>query len=55
MVDRAAEVEVYFDDGKKTRLKAKVIGVDKKSDLSLLKVKPGPYLRPVPLENSVMR
>lgn len=52
VVDRASEVEVYFDDGKKTRLKAKVIGVDKKADLALLKVKPGPYLRPLPLGNS---
>ncbi|RZA07782.1 MAG: trypsin-like serine protease [Proteobacteria bacterium] len=52
VVERASEVEVYFDDGKKTRLKAKVIGVDKKADLALLQVKPGPYLRPLPLGNS---
>lgn len=52
VVERAAEVEVYFDDAKKTRLKAKVIGTDKKADLALLKVKPGAYLRPLPLGNS---
>lgn len=52
VVERASEVEVFFDDGKKTRLKAKVVGVDKKSDIALLQVKPGPYLEPLSLGNS---
>lgn len=52
VVERASEVEVFFDDGKKTRLKAKIIGTDKKSDLALLQVKPGPHLRPLNLGNS---
>jgi serine protease Do len=52
VVDRAAEVEVFFADGKNTRLKAKVVGTDKKSDLALLRVKAGPYLLPLPFGNS---
>ncbi|MGZ3696141.1 MAG: S1C family serine protease, partial [Bdellovibrionota bacterium] len=52
VVERASEIEVFFDDGKKTKLKAKVIGTDKKSDIALLQVKPGPYLLPLSLGNS---
>lgn len=52
VVERASEVEVFFDDGKKTKLKAKVVGMDKKSDIALLQVKPGPYLLPLTLGNS---
>jgi serine protease Do len=52
VVDNASEVEVFFDDGKHTKLKAKVIGSDKKLDIALLQVKPGPYLLPITLGNS---
>lgn len=52
VVDRASEVEVFFDDGKRTHVKAKIVGVDKKADVALLKVRPGPHLQPVPLANS---
>lgn len=52
VVERASEVEVFFDDGKKTKLKAKIVGTDKKLDIALLQVKPGPYLLPLELGNS---
>jgi serine protease Do len=52
VVERASEVEVYFGDGKKTPIKAEIVGTDKKSDLALLRVKPGSYLQPVKLGNS---
>ncbi len=52
VVERAAEVEVFFDDAKHTRLKAKVIGSDKKTDVALLQVKTGAYLQPLTLGNS---
>ena len=52
VVERASEVEVFFGDGKKTRMKAKIVGTDKKSDLALLQVKPGPHLQPLALGNS---
>lgn len=52
VVDRASEVEVFFNDGKRTKLKAQVIGSDKKADIALLKVKPGSYLQPLKLANS---
>jgi serine protease Do len=52
VVERASEIEVFFDDSKHTKLKAKVIGFDKKSDIALLQVKPGPYLQPLDLGNS---
>lgn len=52
VIDRASEIEIFFDDGKRTRLKAQVIGMDKKTDLALLKVKNGPHLLPLKLGNS---
>lgn len=52
VVERASEVEVFFNDGKRTKLKAEVIGSDKKADIALLKVKPGSYLQPLKLGNS---
>lgn len=52
VIENATEIEVLFNDGKKTRTKAKLIGRDKKTDLALLKVKPGPYLKPVSLGDS---
>ncbi|MGE3261016.1 MAG: S1C family serine protease [Bacteriovoracia bacterium] len=52
VVERASEIEVFFDDGKKTKLKAKLIGSDKKSDIALLQVKAGPHLLPLTLGNS---
>lgn len=52
VIDNASEIEVLFNDGKKTRIKAKLIGSDKKTDLALLKVKPGTYLKSVELGDS---
>lgn len=52
VVDNASEVEVFFNDGKRTKLKARVIGSDKKADIALLQVKPGSYLQPLKLGNS---
>jgi serine protease Do len=52
VVDRAAVVEIFFDDGKRTGLKAEVVGMDKKTDLALLKVKTGNHLQPLKLGNS---
>jgi serine protease Do len=52
VVERASEVEIFFNDGKRTSLKAKIIGTDKKSDIALLQVKPGSHLQPMDLGNS---
>lgn len=52
VVDRASEIEVFFNDGKRTRLKAKVVGSDRKADIALLQVKAGPHLQPLKLGNS---
>lgn len=52
VVERASEVEIFFNDGKRTSLKAKVIGTDKKSDIALLQVKSGSHLLPMALGNS---
>jgi serine protease Do len=52
VVERAAEVEIFFNDKKTQSLKAKVIGSDKKSDIALLQVKPGQHLLPLTLGNS---
>ncbi|HEY8279108.1 MAG TPA: trypsin-like peptidase domain-containing protein [Bdellovibrionota bacterium] len=52
VIDRASEVEVFIDDGSHTKLKAKIIGSDKKNDLALLQVKAGPYLQALRLGNS---
>lgn len=52
VVERAAEVEVFFNDKKTESLKAKVIGTDKKSDIALLQVKAGAHLLPLTLGNS---
>ena len=52
VIAQASEVEVFFDDGKHTKLNAKVVGTDKKSDVAVLQVKPGPYLLPLTLGNS---
>lgn len=53
VVSQAAEVEVFFETaGKRSRLKAKIIGSDKKADLALLQVTAGPHLQPVKLGDS---
>jgi serine protease Do len=52
VVENATEIEVLFNDGKKTRLRAKLVGRDKKTDLALLKVKPGPFLQPLSFGDS---
>lgn len=52
VVDRASEVEVYFNDGKRTKLKAKIVGSDPKADVALLQVKTGPHLTPLKLGDS---
>ncbi len=47
VVDHAAEVEIVFDDAAQTTMSAKVIGVDPKTDLALIKVEGSnhPYLK----------
>ncbi len=52
VVDHASEVVVFMDDESHTKLKAKIIGSDKKTDVALLQVKSGPYLKPLTLGNS---
>lgn len=52
VIENATEVEVFFNDGQKTKLRARVIGKDKKTDLALLKVKNGAHLHPLNLGNS---
>lgn len=52
VIENATEIEVQFNDLKKTHLSAKLIGRDPKTDLALLKVKPGPYLVPINLGDS---
>lgn len=52
VIDNATAVEIFFNDEKKTKLRAKIIGKDKKTDMALLQVKAGPYLQPVTLGNS---
>jgi serine protease Do len=52
VVDRASEIEIFFNDGKRTRLKAKLVGSDRKSDIALLQVKNGSHLQPLKLGDS---
>lgn len=52
VIDNASEVEVFVGSENKTRLKAKIVGSDRKTDLALLQVKPGPYLHPLKLGDS---
>lgn len=52
VVANASEVEVFVDDDKHTKLKAKVIGSDRKTDVALIQVKPGSFLHPLTLGNS---
>ena len=52
VVANASEVEVFIDDDKHTKLKAKIIGSDAKNDVALIQVKPGSYLHPLSLGNS---
>jgi len=52
VIENASEIDVFFNDGKKTKLRAKIIGSDKKTDLALLKVKAGSHLFPLELGDS---
>lgn len=53
VVERASEIEVFFDESQGSKkLKAKIVGTDKKSDIALLKVQAGAHLFPLPLGNS---
>jgi serine protease Do len=52
VVARASEIEVSFNDGKATKLKARVVGQDRKTDIALIKVGPGSHLIPLTLGNS---
>jgi serine protease Do len=53
VVANASEVDVFLDDGKRTtKLRAKIIGSDRKNDVALLQVKAGPYLHPLKLGDS---
>lgn len=51
VIENASEIDVFFLDEKK-KIRAKVIGSDKKTDLALLKVNPGSYLFPLALGDS---
>ncbi len=50
VVEGADKIEVIFLDGKK--LSAEIIGLDKKTDIALIKVEPSKPLRAIPLGNS---
>ncbi len=52
VVANASEVEVQFNDDGKSVIPAKILGTDKKTDVALLKVKPGKYLKPLHLGDS---
>ncbi|NUM89064.1 MAG: trypsin-like peptidase domain-containing protein, partial [Bdellovibrionales bacterium] len=52
VIRNAAEIEVFFNDAAKSKIRAKIVGSDPKTDLAVLKVKPGPYLSPLELGNS---
>lgn len=51
VVENASEIEVYFSKNKKTH-KAQVIGVDRKTDLALLKISPNQNMMPLEFGNS---
>jgi len=52
VVATASEVEVFLNDEKSTKLKAKIIGSDRKTDLALLQIAVGPHLLPLKLGDS---
>ncbi len=52
VIRNAAEIEVFFNDAAKSKIRAKIVGSDPKTDLAVLRVKPGPYLAPLELGNS---
>ncbi len=52
VVASASEVEVFLNDEKHTKLRAKIIGSDRKTDLALLQIPAGPHLSPLALGDS---
>ena len=50
VIDGASEIEVQFLDGKK--LQARIIGLDEKTDIALIKVEPESPLQSIPLGDS---
>lgn len=52
VIQNASEIEVHFNDEKKSVVPAKIIGADKKTDVALLKVNAGKYLKPLNMGDS---
>ncbi len=52
VIQNASEIEIHFNDEKKSVVPAKIVGTDKKTDVALLKVKAGKYLKPLRLGDS---
>ncbi len=52
VIASASEVEVFLNDEKNTKLRAKIIGSDRKTDLALLQIAAGPHLSPLKFGDS---
>jgi len=52
VIASASEVEVFLNDEKKTKLRAKIIGSDRKTDLALLQIPAGSHLSPLKFGDS---
>lgn len=52
VIASASEVEVFLNDAKNTKLRAKIIGSDRKTDVALLQIPVGPHLHPLSLGDS---
>lgn len=52
VVATASEVEVFLNDEKNTKMRAKIIGSDRKTDLALLQIPAGAHLLPLKLGDS---
>lgn len=52
VIASASEVEVFLNDEKSTKLRAKIIGSDRKTDLALLQIPIGNHLNPLKLGDS---
>jgi serine protease Do len=52
VIANASEVEVFLNDEKNTKLRAKIIGSDRKTDLALLQIPAGTHLSPLKLGDS---
>lgn len=52
VIASASEVEVFLNDAKNTKMRAKIIGSDRKTDVALLKIPTGSHLHPLQLGDS---